>query len=174
MRGSGAMARTARARYWADMAEAQDFLTGQLLIAMPGMPDPRFAHSVIYMCMHDDRGAMGIIVNQIVDGLAFDKLLEQVGVEDKPAKRQIAVEDSGSHKRPKPKRRWLIQPAAAFAGGGGDEALLFHASERDVDAAALEGATGAVDQLQAVTRAVSGEQIENDGFGLREHGQSLT
>jgi putative transcriptional regulator len=77
------------------MAEAQDFLTGQLLIAMPGMPDPRFAHSVIFVCMHDDRGAMGIIVNQIVDGLAFEKLLEQVGIEDMPAKRNIAVHMGG-------------------------------------------------------------------------------
>lgn len=77
------------------MAESQDFLTGQLLVAMPGMPDPRFAHSVIFMCMHDDRGAMGIIVNQIVDGLAFETLLEQVGIEDKPAKRQIAIHMGG-------------------------------------------------------------------------------
>lgn len=77
------------------MAETQDFLTGQLLVAMPGMPDSRFAHSVIFMCMHDDRGAMGIIVNQIVDGLAFETLLEQVGIEDKPSKRQIAVHMGG-------------------------------------------------------------------------------
>ena len=77
------------------MAEAQDFLTGQLLIAMPGMPDPRFAHSVIFMCMHDDRGAMGLIVNQIVDGLAFEKLLEQVGLTDVPIKRNIAIHMGG-------------------------------------------------------------------------------
>lgn len=73
----------------------EDSLTGQLLIAMPAMPDPRFAHSVIFMCMHDERGAMGIIVNQVVDGLGFDKLLEQVGIEDKPPKRQIAIHVGG-------------------------------------------------------------------------------
>jgi len=83
------------AREYRIMADTQDFLTGQLLVAMPGMPDSRFAHSVIFMCMHDDRGAMGIIVNQIVDGLAFETLLEQVGIEDKPAKRQIAVHMGG-------------------------------------------------------------------------------
>jgi putative transcriptional regulator len=77
------------------MDEPRDFLTGQLLIAMPGMPDPRFAHSVIFLCMHDDRGAMGLIVNQVVDGLAFENLLEQVGIEEKPAKRQIAIHVGG-------------------------------------------------------------------------------
>lgn len=73
----------------------EDSLTGQLLIAMPAMPDPRFAHSVIFLCMHDERGAMGIIVNQVVDGLGFDKLLEQVGIEDKPPKRKIAIHVGG-------------------------------------------------------------------------------
>ena len=33
-------------------------LTGQLLVAMPGMGDPRFDHSVIFICSHDDEGAM--------------------------------------------------------------------------------------------------------------------
>jgi putative transcriptional regulator len=77
------------------MAERQEFLTGQLLIAMPAMPDPRFAHSVIFMCMHDERGAMGLIVNQVVDGLAFEKLLEQVGIEERPIRRQIAIHVGG-------------------------------------------------------------------------------
>jgi putative transcriptional regulator len=72
-----------------------DSLTGQLLIAMPAMPDPRFAHSVIFMCMHDERGAMGIIVNQVVDGLEFEKLLEQVGIKDMPPKRRIAIHVGG-------------------------------------------------------------------------------
>ena len=76
-------------------APDRDSLTGQLLIAMPAMPDPRFAHSVIFMCMHDERGAMGIIVNQVVDGLDFEKLLEQVGIKDEPPKRRIAIHVGG-------------------------------------------------------------------------------
>ncbi|HEY7610112.1 MAG TPA: YqgE/AlgH family protein [Alphaproteobacteria bacterium] len=76
-------------------APDRDSLTGQLLIAMPAMPDPRFAHSVIFMCMHDERGAMGIIVNQVVDGLDFAKLLEQVGIKDEPPKRRIAIHVGG-------------------------------------------------------------------------------
>ena len=42
------------------------FLTGQLLIAMPAMTDPRFSQSVIYMCAHTPEGAMGLIVNRPV------------------------------------------------------------------------------------------------------------
>lgn len=75
--------------------EPRDSLTGQLLIAMPAMPDPRFARSVIFLCMHDERGAMGIIVNQVVDGLEFEKLLEQVGIKDTPPKRRIAIHVGG-------------------------------------------------------------------------------
>ncbi|MGH6844609.1 MAG: YqgE/AlgH family protein, partial [Methylocella sp.] len=40
------------------------FFNGQLLIAMPGMLDDRFARSVIYVCAHSEEGAMGIIVNR--------------------------------------------------------------------------------------------------------------
>ena len=36
-------------------------LTGKVLIAMPGMGDPRFEHSVVFMCAHSDEGAMGLI-----------------------------------------------------------------------------------------------------------------
>ena len=40
-------------------------LAGQLLLAMPQMPDPRFARSVIYLCAHsDDAGAMGFVINK--------------------------------------------------------------------------------------------------------------
>ena len=39
-------------------------LNGKLLIAMPGMSDPRFASSVIFMCAHSEDGAMGLIVNK--------------------------------------------------------------------------------------------------------------
>jgi len=39
-------------------------LQGQLLIASPHMEDPRFKHSVILMCQHDDSAAMGVVINR--------------------------------------------------------------------------------------------------------------
>ncbi|MDO3387592.1 YqgE/AlgH family protein [Gilvimarinus sp. SDUM040013] len=38
-------------------------LRNQFLIAMPGMDDPNFAHSVTYICEHSDDGAMGLVIN---------------------------------------------------------------------------------------------------------------
>ncbi len=56
------------------------FLEGQLLLAMPGMPDPRFARAVIYMCAHSDEGAMGIIVNKRARKTSFPDLLRQLDI----------------------------------------------------------------------------------------------
>lgn len=55
-------------------------LTGCALIAMPGMGDPRFEHSVIFMCAHSADGAMGLIVNKPMPDLPLRSLLEQMGV----------------------------------------------------------------------------------------------
>ena len=41
------------------MTEAQ-YLAGRILLAMPGMGDPRFERAVIAMCVHDEHGALGI------------------------------------------------------------------------------------------------------------------
>jgi putative transcriptional regulator len=52
-------------------AEDTSFLEGKLLIALPGMTDPRFAKSVIFMCAHSADGAMGIVINRPIEGLGF-------------------------------------------------------------------------------------------------------
>lgn len=54
-------------------------LTGKLLIAMPGMGDPRFEHSVVYICSHGEDGAMGLIVNKPAD-LPVSALLSQLEI----------------------------------------------------------------------------------------------
>ncbi|WP_138922682.1 YqgE/AlgH family protein [Sulfitobacter sp. BSw21498] len=53
-------------------------LTGQLLVAMPGMGDPRFDHSVIFICAHDDEGAMGLIVNKPAADLKLGDVLDRL------------------------------------------------------------------------------------------------
>ncbi len=55
-----------------------DQLTGKILIAMPNMPDPRFAHSVVLLCAHSDEGAMGIIVNKPLPELRLKTLLDNL------------------------------------------------------------------------------------------------
>ena len=56
------------------------FLDGQMLIAMPGMSDPRFIHSVVYICAHSADGAMGLIVNKCADELVWKDLFEKLEI----------------------------------------------------------------------------------------------
>ncbi|RXZ43592.1 YqgE/AlgH family protein [Crenobacter cavernae] len=52
-------------------------LSNQFLIAMPGMADPLFAKSLVYLCEHGEHGAMGLIVNK-PSGIALAQLFEQI------------------------------------------------------------------------------------------------
>jgi putative transcriptional regulator len=56
----------------------ENFLEGKLLIALPGMSDPRFERSVIYMCAHSVVGAMGLILNKPIEGLGFHELIRRL------------------------------------------------------------------------------------------------
>ena len=58
----------------------QGYLTGQLLVAMPQMEDPRFAKTVIYLCAHTTDGAMGLVVNKLMENVDFPDLLEQLNI----------------------------------------------------------------------------------------------
>ncbi len=53
-------------------------LTGQLLIAMPGMGDPRFARSVVYLCAYSDEGAMGLMVNKPASDVTLRDVLDRM------------------------------------------------------------------------------------------------
>lgn len=70
-------------------------LTGKLLIAMPGMPDPRFDRSVIYLCAHSAEGAMGLIVNKPVPDLTFADLLDQLRIHRTEDARPLPVHFGG-------------------------------------------------------------------------------
>lgn len=69
-----------------DPSEGADegFLEGKLLIAMPGMPDDRFAQTVIYVCAHSASGTMGLVINRPVPGLTFSHLMSQMDIETRP------------------------------------------------------------------------------------------
>ncbi len=57
-----------------------DTLAGKLLVAMPGIGDPRFDHSVIIMCQHTSEHAMGLIVNKPKDQLTLGDVLDHLGI----------------------------------------------------------------------------------------------
>ncbi|NTU76195.1 MAG: YqgE/AlgH family protein, partial [Alphaproteobacteria bacterium] len=56
------------------------WLTGQLLIAMPSMPDPRFERTVVLICSHTPDGAMGLVINRLYGELSFQSLLSQLNI----------------------------------------------------------------------------------------------
>lgn len=65
-------------------------LSGQLLIAMPGIGDARFERAVILICQHSPEGAMGLVINSTMPNLSYLELLDQLtlavsdGVADRP------------------------------------------------------------------------------------------
>lgn len=65
--------------------ESEGYLSGQLLIAMPGTPDSNFERAVVYVCAHSAEGAMGIVINRPAAHLSFVELLQQLEIvaEDK-------------------------------------------------------------------------------------------
>jgi putative transcriptional regulator len=63
-----------------DNRSTNPYLAGQLLVAMPGMTDPRFEKTVIYMCAHNADGAMGLVVNRPIESMTFPEMLEQLGI----------------------------------------------------------------------------------------------
>ncbi|HZT50627.1 MAG TPA: YqgE/AlgH family protein [Stellaceae bacterium] len=56
-------------------------LAGHLLVAMPQMQDPRFARTVVYLCAHNQDGAMGLVVNRLLEDVTWPALMKQLGIE---------------------------------------------------------------------------------------------
>lgn len=81
------------------MARAADssnpYLTGRLLLAMPQMGDSRFERAVIFMCAHDENGAMGLVINNVLPGVDLSELLAQLKIGRDSAESQSAPVMSG-------------------------------------------------------------------------------
>ena len=56
------------------------FLSGKLLLAMPGIGDARFERAVIAVCSHDEQGALGIGIGHIVPQISLNALLKQFDI----------------------------------------------------------------------------------------------
>ncbi len=55
------------------------YLNNQFLIAMPNLADPSFAHTVTYLCQHNEEGALGIVINRS-SGLKLGDIFEQMKI----------------------------------------------------------------------------------------------
>lgn len=76
------------------MVDEPAFLSGKLLLAMPGMADPRFERAVIALCMHDENGAIGVGVGHKRAGIGFRGLLKQLEIDPGQAP-DVAVHHGG-------------------------------------------------------------------------------
>ena len=59
------------------------------------MSDPRFERSVIFVCAHNEDGAMGVVINKTLDSIDFRELLGQLDIPANEAARDIAVHFGG-------------------------------------------------------------------------------
>lgn len=70
-------------------------LEGKVLIAMPSMGDPRFHHSVVLMCSHSDKGAMGLIINKPNREIRMSDVLDQLDIDISPEMSDMVVHFGG-------------------------------------------------------------------------------
>lgn len=70
-------------------------LTGKLLIAMPGMGDPRFARSVVFLCEHSAEATMGLIVNKPAPEVSVADLMAQLEIDMPGARPGLRVHFGG-------------------------------------------------------------------------------
>ena len=123
------------------MVEQPSFLSGKLLLAMPGMADARFERAVIAMCMHDQNGAIGIGIGHKRAGISFRGLLRQLDI-DPGAAPDCAVHHGGP-----------VEPGRGF---------VLHSSDWDgEDSVKVDGPkgeifamTGTIDVLRAIAEGM--------------------
>jgi putative transcriptional regulator len=77
------------------IAEEGQYLTGQLLVATPEMPDPRFAETVVFMINHNENGAMGVVINRPLAKGPISDLLKGLGMDSEGAKSEIILHYGG-------------------------------------------------------------------------------
>lgn len=121
----------------AAMVEQPTFLSGKLLLAMPGMADPRFERAVIAMCAHDENGAVGVGVGHKRAGIGLRGLLKQLDIDPGDAP-ECAVHHGGP-----------VEPGRGFVlhstDWGGQDTLHVNGAQGEIFAM-----TGTIDVLRAI------------------------
>jgi putative transcriptional regulator len=90
------------------------FLSGQLLLSMPGIGDPRFERVVIAMCLHDKEGALGLVVNRPLGDLGVRSLMEQLEIDAGGTPETAPVMQGG----PVEPARGFVLHSPDYAGAG--------------------------------------------------------
>lgn len=77
------------------MDESTSYLKGHFLMAMPTLMDPNFRKSVTCISEHTDEGAVGIVVNQVHDGLTAAMVFDELGIEDRMQAESVPIHMGG-------------------------------------------------------------------------------
>ncbi|MGH8130012.1 MAG: YqgE/AlgH family protein [Steroidobacteraceae bacterium] len=78
---------------------AGSYLNNQLLVAMPSLADPNFSHSVTLICEHNERGALGIVINRPLE-MRMSEVLDQLSLVTEDARlREMPVLAGGPVQR---------------------------------------------------------------------------
>lgn len=96
-----------------------DTLAGKLLVAMPGIGDPRFARSVIMMCAHTSDHAMGLVLNKPKQELTLSDVLGHLGIAASATLSQLPVLNGGPVR---PDRGYVLH-SEDFAAGEDTQSL---------------------------------------------------
>jgi putative transcriptional regulator len=75
--------------------DTSGFLTGHLLIATPAIQESCFARSVIYLCAHNEAGAMGVIINYPVQDLNLKEIFQQLDISADKQMRDLPIHFGG-------------------------------------------------------------------------------
>jgi putative transcriptional regulator len=102
-------------------------LTGKILIAMPALEEPTFAHSVIFLCAHSRDGAMGLIINKPMAGMSFMELADRIDLSKTPSRiaerlMQMPVLTGG----PVEQQRGFVLHSTEYPGGDGSLKVSDH------------------------------------------------
>lgn len=91
-------------------------LQHHFLIAMPALRDPIFRRAVVYVCEHNDSGAMGIIINKPFDNLKVEEILTRLKINPEPRDRAVRLDKPVMLGGPLAEDRGFIlhTPAAIF------------------------------------------------------------
>ena len=115
------------------MTDQPQFLTGKLLLAMPGMADARFERAVIAMAVHDEHGAVGIGVGHVRSGIRFRDVLKQLDIDPRDAP-DVPVLHGGP-----------VEPGRGFVLHSND-----WGGQDTIQIADLGAMTGTIDVLRAI------------------------
>lgn len=70
-------------------------LQGYLLMAMPTLMDPNFRQSVTCIAAHTDEGAVGVVINQIYEGVEGGMIFDELEIPNSPAAASLAIHVGG-------------------------------------------------------------------------------